>query len=179
MKFLYDLFPILLFFVAFKFGDIWIATGVAIATTLLQVGWLLAHKKKVDVMLWVSLGIIVVFGGLTLLLHDETFIKWKPTVLYWLFASSFLVAEFGFGKNLIRTVMSKELQLPDPVWRKLLWSWIGFFALMGGVNLYVAFNYSTEAWVNFKLFGFMSMMFVFVIIQGLMLAKYVAHEHQE
>jgi intracellular septation protein len=179
MKFLFDLFPVLLFFVAFKFGDIWIATGVAIAATFVQIGWLLARKKKVDPMLWVSLGIIVVFGGLTLLLHDETFIKWKPTVLYWLFATSFLVAEFAFGKNLIRTVMSKELQLPDPVWRKVLLSWIGFFLVMGGVNLYVAFHYPTETWVNFKLFGFMSLMFVFVIAQGLMLAKYVEHEHQE
>ena len=176
MKFLFDLFPILLFFIAFKFGDIWIATGVAIVATFVQIGWLIARKKKVDAMLWVSLVIIVVFGGATLLLHDETFIKWKPTVLYWLFASAFLVSEFLFRKNLIRAVMGGELRLPEPVWRKLLLSWIAFFAVMGGVNLYVAFNYSTETWVNFKLFGFMGLMFVFVIGQGLMLAKYMEPE---
>jgi intracellular septation protein len=176
MKFLFDLFPIILFFVAFKFGDIWIATGVAIAATFVQIGWLVLRKKRVDPMLWVSLAIIVVFGGATLLLHDETFIKWKPTVLYWLFAAAFLTAEFGFRKNLIKTVLGKELVLPEPVWRRVLLSWIGFFASMGAVNLYVAFNYSTETWVNFKLFGFMGLMFAFVIGQGVMLAKYIEHE---
>ena len=179
MKFLYDLFPIILFFVAFKLGDIWIATGVAIGATFLQIGWLKARSKRVDPMLWVSFGIIVVFGSATLLLHDETFIKWKPTVLYWLFAITFLVAEFGFKKNLIRTVMTKDLQLPEPAWRKLLLSWIVFFSIMGGINLYVAFNYPTETWVNFKLFGFMGLMFLFVIAQALILAKYIEQEPQE
>jgi intracellular septation protein len=176
MKFLFDLFPIILFFVAFKFGDIWIATGVAIAATFAQIGWLILRKKRIDPMLWVSLAIIVVFGGATLLLHDETFIKWKPTVLYWLFATAFLLAEFGFGRNLMKAVLGKELVLPEPVWRKVLLSWIGFFASMGAVNLYVAFNYPTETWVNFKLFGFMGLMFVFVIGQGVMLAKYIEQE---
>jgi intracellular septation protein len=179
MKFLFDLFPILLFFVAYKFGDIWIATGVAIAATFLQIGWLVLRKKKVDAMLWVSLAIIVVMGGATLLLHDETFIKWKPTVLYWVFSVVLLVAEFGFGKNLIRSLQDKVLQLPNPIWRKLLLSWIIFFAVMGGVNLYVAFNYSTETWVNFKLFGFMGMIFLFVVVQSVMLAKYIEAEPNE
>jgi intracellular septation protein len=176
MKFLFDLFPIILFFVAFKLGDIWIATGVAIAATFVQIGWLLARGKRVDPMLWVSLAIIVVFGGATLLLHDETFIKWKPTVLYWLFAAAFLIAEFGFRNNLMKAVLGRELVLPEPVWRRVLLSWIGFFATMGAVNLYVAFNYSTETWVNFKLFGFMGLMLLFVIGQGVMLAKYIEQE---
>ena len=179
MKFLFDFFPILLFFVAYKFGDIWIATGVAMAATFVQIGWLVVRKKKVDAMLWLSLAIIVVMGGATLLLHDEAIIKWKPTVLYWMFAVVLLIAEFAFRKNLIRSVQSKVLQLPDAVWRKVLLSWIVFFAVMGGVNLYVAFNYSTETWVNFKLFGFMGLVFVFVIGQGLMLAKYIEAEHHE
>src|SRR5271169_3408277 len=136
MKFLFDLFPVILFFVAFKFFGIYTATAVAIAATFAQIGWVWHRHRKVDHMLWVSLGVIVVFGGATLLLHDETFIKWKPTVLYWLFGAALLIAEFAFRKNLIRSVLSKELQLPEPVWRNLLLSWIAFFTVMGGINLY-------------------------------------------
>jgi len=173
MKFLFDLFPVILFFVAFKFFGIYTATAVAIAATFAQIGWVWHRHRKVDHMLWVSLGVIVVFGGATLLLHDETFIKWKPTVLYWLFGAALLIADFGFRRNLIRAMMEKQMALPDIVWRKLLLSWVGFFAVMGALNLYVAFNYSTDAWVNFKLFGGMGLMLVFVVLQALMLAKYV------
>jgi intracellular septation protein len=124
-------------------------------------------------MLWVSLGVITVFGGATLLLHDETFIKWKPTVLYWLFGVTLLTGEFVFRKNLIKAMMGKQMTLPDAVWRKLLLSWTGFFSVMGVLNLYVAFNYSTETWVNFKLFGGMGLMLVFAVLQALMLAKHM------
>jgi intracellular septation protein len=173
MKFLFDLFPVILFFAAFKFFGIYTATAVAIGATFVQIGWVWYRHRKIDNMLWVSLGVIVVFGGATLLLHDETFIKWKPTVLYWLFSVVLLTGEIGFRKNLIRAMMEKQMTLPDAVWRKLLMSWVGFFAVMGVVNLYVAFNYSTDAWVNFKLFGGMGLMLVFVVLQALMLAKYV------
>ena len=179
MKFLFDLFPVILFFVAFKFLGIYTATAVAIAATFAQIGWLLLRGRRIDAMLWVSLAIIVVFGGATLLLHDETFIKWKPTVLYWLFAATFLVAEFGFGKNLMKAVLGKELVLPEPVWRKLLLSWIGFFSTMGVVNLYVAFNFSTDTWVSFKLFGGMGLMIVFIVLQGMVLAKYIPEEKEQ
>src|SRR5882672_3032913 len=173
MKFLFDLFPVILFFVAFKFTDIYIATAVAIAATFAQIGWVLMHRRKVDGMLWVSLGVITLFGGMTLFLHDETFIKWKPTVLYWLFGAALLVAEFGFRKNLIKSMMGKQITLADSIWRWLLMSWIGFFAIMGVLNLYVAFNFSTDAWVNFKLFGGTGLMLAFVVLQALFLAKYV------
>jgi intracellular septation protein len=173
MKFLFDLFPVILFFVAFKFFGIYPATAVAIGATFVQIGWVWYRHRKIDNMLWVSLGVIVVFGGATLLLHDETFIKWKPTVLYWLFSVVLLTAEIGFRKNLIKAMMEKQMALPDAVWRKLLMSWAGFFTVMGALNLYVAFNYSTDAWVNFKLFGGMGLMLVFVVLQALMLAKYV------
>lgn len=173
MKFLFDLLPVILFFVAFKFFGIYIATGVAIAATFLQIGWLLLRKRKIDNMLWVSLGVITVFGGATLLLHDETFIKWKPTVLYWLFGATLLIAEFAFRKNLIKAMMGKQMTLPAAVWRKLLFSWTGFFAVMGVLNLYVAFNYPTDTWVNFKLFGGMGLMLVFVLLQGVLLAKHL------
>jgi len=176
MKFLFDLFPVFVFFAAFKFADIYVATVTVIVATAAQIAWVWWRHGRVDTMLWVSLALVAIFGGATLLLHDETFIKWKPTVLYWLFAAAFGIAEFGFGKNLMKAVLGRELALPEPVWRKVLWSWIGFFAVMGLVNLYVAFNYPTDTWVNFKLFGFMGLMFVFVIGQGVMLAKYVEHE---
>ena len=173
MKFLFDLFPVILFFAAFKFFGIYPATAVAIGATFVQIGWVWYRHRKIDNMLWVSFGVIVVFGGATLLLHDETFIKWKPTVLYWLFGVVLLTAEIGFRKNLIKAMMEKQMALPDTVWRKLLMSWAGFFTVMGALNLYVAFNYSTDAWVNFKLFGGMGLMLVFVVLQALMLAKYV------
>jgi intracellular septation protein len=173
MKFLFDLFPVVLFFVAFKLFDIYVATGVAIAATFLQVGWLKLRGKKVDAMLWASLGIIAVFGGATLALQDETFIKWKPTVLYWLLGGVLAGSALLFHRNLVRTMLSEQVQLPDPVWARLNWAWIGFFAFMGGLNLYVAFNYSTDLWVNFKLFGGMGLMLLFVVIQAAFLAKYV------
>jgi intracellular septation protein len=173
MKFLFDFFPVVLFFVAFKLADIYVATGVAIAATFVQVAWLKLRGKRVDAMLWASLAIIAVFGGATLLLQDETFIKWKPTVLYWLLGLVLAGSALLFRRNLLRTMLSQQVQLPDPVWSRLNWSWIGFFALMGALNLYVAYNYSTDLWVNFKLFGGMGLMLVFVLVQAALLAKYV------
>jgi len=172
MKFLFDLFPVILFFVAFKVADIYTATAVAIGATFLQVGWLKLRGKRVEPMLWASLAIIVVFGGATLLLQDETFIKWKPTVLYWLFGAVLAGSAF-FGRNLIRALLSEQMRLPDSTWKKLNWAWVGFFAFMGVVNLYVAFNYSEKVWATFKLFGGMGLMFLFVIAQSLILARYV------
>ena len=179
MKFLFDLFPVILFFVAFKVQGIYAATAVAIAASFAQIGWLWLRRRKIDAMLWVSLAIIVVFGSATLLLHDETFIKWKPTVLYWMFALVLSVSAVFFRKNLIRTMLGEQVQLPDPAWAKLNFSWAGFFACMGFLNLYVAFNYPTDTWVNFKLFGGMGLMLAFVIGQGLFLAKYMEQKESK
>ncbi|SDH08851.1 septation protein A [Propionivibrio dicarboxylicus] len=178
MKFLFDLFPVLLFFAAFKFGDIFVATGVAMAATVAQIGWTWFRHRRVDGMLWASLAIITVFGSATLLLHDETFIKWKPTVLYWTLALGLAGSRLFFRKNLIRTVLGEQITLPDPVWEKLNAAWIGFFVFMGIANLTVAFalGLSTDAWVNFKLFGGMGLMLVFALAQGLMLSKYIDEE---
>ena len=172
MKFLFDLFPVILFFVAFKFAGIYVATAVAMAATVGQIAWVWFRHRKVEPMLWVSFGVIAVFGSATLLLQDPNFIMWKPTVLYWLFGGSLAVAHLAFGKNLIRAMMGKQLQLPDPAWTKLLWSWVGFFACMGVINLYVAYNYSENVWVNFKLFGGMGLMFAFVIGQAVYLSRF-------
>ena len=202
MKFLFDLFPVILFFGIFKWGEghtdaaqglvsqylsgfvsggivtatqapIILATAVAILATLLQIGYLLIRRKKVDPMLWISLVIITVFGGATIYFHNDTFIKWKPTVLYWCFAGALLISQLVMGKNLIRTMMEKQMALPEPIWAKVGFAWSAFFALMGLLNLYVAFNFPTNTWVNFKLFGGMGLMFVFVIGQSLFLSKYM------
>jgi intracellular septation protein len=173
MKLLFDLFPVILFFAAFKFSGIYVATAVAIAATVAQIIWTKYRHGKVDVMLWVSFAIIAIFGGATLLLHDETFIKWKPTVLYWLFSVTLLISNVWFDKNLMRALLQEKMALPLHAWNRLNLSWSLFFAVLGFINLYVAFNYSTESWVNFKLFGFTGLMLVFILAQGAWLAKYV------
>ena len=170
-KLLFDLFPIILFFIAFKFADIYAATAVAIAATVVQIGWLKLRGKRVEVMQWISLGVIVVFGGLTLVLHDETFIKWKPTILYWLFAAGLGIARVT-GRNLMKTFMGSQLTLPPPVWERLNQMWILYFLVMGGLNLWVAYVWSTDIWVNFKLFGTLGMTIVFVLLQGVYLSRF-------
>ncbi|HUW38925.1 MAG TPA: septation protein A [Rhodocyclaceae bacterium] len=204
MKFLFDLLPVALFFAAFKIseahaqgaaglisqvlgvvglgtgiavkqGPIMVATLVVILATALQIGWVRLRHGRVDKMLWLSLVLVVFFGGLTLILHDEVFIKWKPTVLYWAFAAVLLVSERLMNKNLIRNMLEAQMQLPEPVWRRLNLAWAGFFALMGVLNLLIAFAFhlSTEVWVNFKLFGSMGLMLAFVVIQGMFLSRYL------
>lgn len=179
MKFLFDIFPVILFFAAFKIYGIYIATAVAIAATVIQIAWVWLKHRKVDNMQWISLALIVVFGGATLLLRDETFIKWKPTVLYWLFSVVLAVSALIFKKNLIRTMMEKQVTAPDPVWRKLLVGWIGFFAVMGVLNIYVAYTYDTDSWVNFKLFGGIGLMILFVIAQAVVLAPHMKERKNE
>ncbi|WP_374618505.1 septation protein A [Pandoraea sp.] len=176
MKFFFDLLPVILFFVAFKFAGIYVATGIAIATTVAQVIWMWFRHRKVEPMQWVSLAIIVVFGGATMLLHDETFIKWKPTALYWLFAITLFVAELVFDKNLIRAMMEKQMALPEPLWRAVNFSWALFFLAMGALNLVIAYHFSTDTWVDFKLFGGMGLMVVFIVVQSLWLAKYIKQD---
>lgn len=202
MKFLFDLFPVILFFAVFKWSEghadaaqgmvsqylssfmsgaavaaapapILLATAVAMIASLAQIGYLLARRKKVDAMLWVSLIIIVVFGGATIYFRDASFIKWKPSILYWCFAAALLISPIFFKKNLVRAMMEKQLTLPEPIWIKLNLAWSIFFVLMGLLNLYVAFNYDIDIWVNFKMFGMTGLMFVFVIAQSLFLSKYL------
>jgi intracellular septation protein len=173
MKFLFDLFPVVLFFVAFKAFDIYVATAIAIVATVAQIGWLKWKRRKVDKTMWVTLIIIAVFGGATLALHDETFIKWKPTVLYWLFGAIIAGAELLFRKNIIRATLGEQLHLPDGVWTRVNWSWAAFFVFMGGANLYIAYNFPTDTWVNVKLFGGMGLMLLFVVLQAVFLARYI------
>lgn len=173
MKFLFDLLPVILFFVAFKLFGIYPATAVAIVATVLQIAWVRIRHGKVEPMQWVSLVIIGVFGGATILLHNETFIKWKPTVLYWLFAVTLIGSVIGWRKNLIRAMMGKQVTLPDAMWGRLNVAWAAFFAAMGVLNLYVAYQFSTDTWVNFKLFGSMGLMVVFIVAQSLWLSRHI------
>jgi intracellular septation protein len=179
MKFLFDLFPVILFFAVFKIYGIYAATAAAIVATILQICWVKFRHGKVDNMLVASGLIIIVFGGATLLLQDETFIKWKPTVLYWLFAVSLLLADFVFRKNLIRNLMEKQISMPDAIWSRLNLSWALFFAILGGLNLYVAYTFSTDWWVDFKLFGTTALMLAFIIGQTLVLNKYITEKDAE
>lgn len=173
MKLLLDFFPIILFFVAFKFAGIYVATAVAIAATLIQIGYLYYKHGKVEPMQWISLGVIVLFGGATLISHNDTFIKWKPTVLYWIMGGALLLGQLIFKKNLLKSLMGAQMELPETAWRMMNWSWTGFFAAMGVLNLWVAFHYDLDTWVNFKLFGGLGLMALFVIGQALFLGKYI------
>ncbi len=173
LKILFDFFPIILFFIVFKVAGIYAATAVTIAATFAQIGWVWFKHRKVEPMLWMSLAVVVVFGGATLLFHNDTFIKWKPTVLYWLFALILAGAQLFQGKNLMRALMGKQMQLPDPIWNRVNWSWVVFFVLMGVLNIVIAYNFSTNLWVDFKLFGSLALTLVFVLGQSLLLAKHM------
>lgn len=173
MKFLFDLFPIILFFIAFKLYNIYVATAVAIVATLGQIIYSKVRHGKVEKMLLISGVLITVFGSATLLLKDPAFIMWKPTVLYWLFAGVLLISERFFNKNFIRNMMEQQVSLPETVWKKINLAWAGLFIMLGCLNLYVAFNYSQDFWVNFKLFGITGIMFVFIILQTFFIAKYL------
>ena len=173
MKFLIDFFPILLFFVAFKVWGVFVATGVAIVATMLQIGYLRYKNGKVEPMQWLSLAIIVVFGGATLLFHNESFIKWKPTVLYWAMAAVLLGAYWFMGKNLMQKLMGAQVSLPQPVWNKLNYSWATFFIVMGVINLWVAYQFDLDTWVTFKMFGGLGLMLVFVIGQALYMSRHI------
>jgi intracellular septation protein len=202
MKILFDLFPVILFFGVFKLAGsnpdtaqafsayigyqadpqhlpVLLATATAIIATMAQIIWVKWRHDKVDTMLWISFAIIVVFGGATLLLHDEAFIKFKPTALYWLFALVLLFSNILFKKNLIRSLMEEKMRLPDRIWSKLNLSWVGFFIALGILNLYVAWNFTTDTWVNFKLFGATGIMLIFIILQTVMISKHIEPENKE
>ncbi len=178
-KFLFDLFPLILFFLAFKFSDIFTATAVAIIAGIAQFVWLKATGKTIEAMHWINLTVIIVFGGATLLFHNDAFIKWKPTVLYWLFAGILLAGRWVFNRNLMQKLMGSQIALPAAAWDKLNLSWAGFFIVSGGLNLYVAFSgqFTESQWVNFKVFGLMALLIVFVIGQSIWLGKHIKEDH--
>ena len=174
MQFLADYFPLILFFIAFKWQGIYFATGVAIAASIAQIVYF-KWRGRVSPVHWMSLVIIVVFGGATLLLQDETFIKWKPTVLYALFGTVLAVGKLAFRRDLM-SLLLKDIALPPAVWSTVTWSWVGFFAAMALANWYVAFHFSTDAWVNFKVWGGIGLFVAFALVQGVWLARHMPEE---
>jgi intracellular septation protein len=202
MKLLLDFLPILLFFGTFKFAEshkqwaadlasrylggvvaggtvgatqapVLLATVVVIIATIAQVAWLKSRGKKVDAMLWVSLVLVVVLGGATIYFQSETFIKWKPSVLYWAMGLALWLSPMLAGKNLLKVLLGEQMQLPAKIWHRLNFAWIAFFGLMGVLNLWVAYSFSTDTWVNFKLFGGIGLMLLFSLAQGLFLARHL------
>jgi intracellular septation protein len=174
MKLLFDFFPILLFFFAYKFFGIFVATGVAIAATVGQVGLVWFKTRKIEKMHIVTLVMIFVFGGATLLLKDETFIKWKPTVINWIFGLAFLASQFFTKKPIVERMMGTAVNLPAMIWRRLNMIWAIFFIALGCANLFVIYRFDTNTWVNFKLFGMLGLMLLFVVLQAIYLARYVS-----
>ena len=205
MKILLDFLPIILFFGMFKYAEghadwaarfatehfgfivsggvvgteeapVLLATVVVILATVVQIGTLLARRRKIDMMLWITFVLVVVLGGATVWFHNATFIKWKPSVLYWAMGLAFWISQTFFRKNLLQTMMGQQLELPASVWQRLNLAWIMFFALMGVLNLYVAYSYSTSTWASFKAFGATGLMLVFMLAQGVYLSRHVKPE---
>jgi intracellular septation protein len=171
MQLLADYFPLILFFLAFKWQGIMVATGVAIVASICQIAYF-KWKGKVSAVHLISLAIIVVFGGATLVLQDEVFIKWKPTVLYGAFCAVLLAGKLVWNRDLLAYVL-KDLTLPPAVWTRVTFAWAAFFAGMGVLNWYVAFHYSTDTWVNFKVWGGIGLFLLFALAQGVFLARYM------
>ena len=201
MKFLFDVFPVILFFVSYKLGEkhaevaqqlannylssfisgtslsleqspILLATAITIIASIAQISYLLIRRIKVDAMLWISFIIITVFGSATIYFHSDTFIKWKPTVLYWCYAGAFLIGQFFFKTNLLKSAMGSQITMPEPVWAKLSLVWVAYFVFMGLLNIYVAFNFPTTTWVSFKLYSLAALP-IFIILQSVFIAKYI------
>ena len=179
MKLLFDLFPVVLFFIAYKMYDIYTATAVIIVATIAQVAFVYAKERKVEKIHIITLVLILVLGGLTLVLQDEAFIKWKPTLVNWGFALVFLGSHYIGSKPIIRRMMDSAISLPDIIWVRLSMMWIAFFILSGVTNLYVAFNYDTDTWVDFKLFGLMGMTLIFIVVQGFYINRYMEESDSE
>ena len=204
MKFLFDLFPVILFFITLKIAEksasasqvlteiltsigmttavkpslvpIMLATVAVIVGSIIQIIWAKLHYKKVDNTLWISAILVTALGGMTLYFQNDAFIKWKPTLLYWTFAILLIGARLFTDKNIIKMMMGKEIKLPEPIWNKLNIAWAIFFSCLGALNLYIAFNFSIDTWASFKLFGTMGLMFGFIIAQSLAINKYMIEE---
>nr|WP_315468346.1 septation protein A [uncultured Undibacterium sp.] len=201
MKFLFDVFPVILFFITYKWGEknaessqqlanqilshftagngvgleqapILLATALAIVASVIQISYLLISKKKIDAMLWISFFIITIFGSATIYFQNDAFIKWKPTIIYWCYGTSFLISDFMFKKNLLKMAMGGQIIMADEIWRKLNLIWAVYFLVMGLLNIYVAFNFSQSTWVSFKLYSIGALP-AFLILQSFFLAKHI------
>lgn len=179
MKQLLDFLPLVIFFVIYKLYDIFVASGALIAanTLTLVVNWVL--YRKIEKMMLVTFVMVLVFGTLTLIFHNDGFIKWKVTVIYTLLSGALLISQFVLKKPLIQRIMSKELTLPDRVWSKLNISWAIFFLLCGLMNTYVAFWLTQNIWVNFKVFGLTGLMLLFALLSGIYIYRHIPNNEEK
>jgi len=171
MQFLVDLLPVIAFFVAYKLAGIYVATGVLIVGVLAQTAYSWFRHHKVSPMLLTSAVLVLFFGGLTLIIHDPTFIKWKPSIVNWLFAAAFLGSQYLSGPTIVQRMLDENVVLDDRSWRRLNLAWVGFFIVAGALNLFVAYRYDEATWVNFKLFGLMGLTLAFALVQGVWIAR--------
>lgn len=205
MKLLLDFLPIVLFFLTFKLAEgdkaaaaqwasdwlgfavaggkvgpaeapVLLATAVVIVATLAQVAWLKLRRQRVETMLWVSLALVVVLGGMTIWFRSETFIKWKPSALYWAMGLAFWLSPLLFDKNLLKALLGQQIKLPGRIWHRLNFAWVAFFGVMGLLNIWVAYHFSTDTWVNFKLFGGIGLLLLFTLAQGLYIGRHVQED---
>lgn len=176
MKLLFDFFPIVLFFIIYKLYGIYAATGVLIVASILQVLYTWLKHKRIDGLVLITCAMAIALGSITIILKNEIFIKWKPSVIYWLLAAAFLFSQFIGNKPIVQRMLQDNMKLPKHIWFRLNLSWVIFFASMGLLNVYVVYNFSTDAWVNFKLLGILGLTILFVILQAIYLSKYIAHD---
>lgn len=171
--------PLVIFFIFYKFFDIFIATGALIATSALHLLVLKIQRKPIHNRQWIFFSLIAVFGSLTIFFHDDTFIKWKVTIINAFFAIALLVSQYGFKKNLLKSFMGEQINLPESVWEKFNLGWVGFFITCAALNWYVAFNFEQETWVNFKVFGLTGLTFVFAIASIMSIYKHIPKDVSE
>ncbi|MBS0290079.1 MAG: septation protein A [Proteobacteria bacterium] len=179
MKLFYDLLPIAIFFIAYKLYNIYVATATAIAAAIVLISVTLIRGKRPDMMQLITLVMIIILGGATLIFRNELFIKWKPTVVYWILGAIFALTPLFSKKTLVQKMLDKSLTLPAKAWALLNTSWYAFFFIMGILNVMVVYSFDTDVWVNFKLFGTLGLTLVFVIIQGILVSKYLPQTKQQ
>ncbi len=179
MKQLLEFIPIILFFIAYKLYDIYVATAVVIGATIIQVAITWIKYRKVEKMQWITLALIIVMGGATIYLQNENFIKWKLTIIEWLFGIAFLGSQFIGKKTFVERMMGANLELPVQIWRRLNLIWSAFFISVGFLNLYVMYTFNTDDWVSFKTFVVPGLMVVFIIIQMIYLYKYLPETEEK
>lgn len=173
MKLLFDFFPILIFFIAYKVLGIFYATAAAIAASLLQLFAYWLKHRRFETLHVITFATVALLGGATLLLHNDLFIKWKPTAIYWAFSLVFLASQYIGKRNLMQRMLDSKMNLPRNVWQRLNLSWVVFFLAMGGINIYVIYHFSTDAWVNFKLFGTLGLTAIFLVVQAIYMSKFM------
>jgi intracellular septation protein len=178
MKLFFDFLPGLLFLGALVVSDIYTATAVVMAAMAVQIAGMLVLRKKISGIQWFTAGSILVLGTATLVLHDANFIKWKPTVIYWIFGSLLLAGPPLLGKNFLRLLMEEHIKLPEDIWARLNWAWSALFFTLGGLNLVIAFNFSDKTWGFFKVFGTMGVIFVASVVQMLYTARFLPKEER-